>query len=326
MTIRNLQNLNKRLEFLGGNAEGRIVKSKFKTLDKVLFASYQGVEIIEIPDGIKQNYTKELPSLKALINPNINKQDYDEKIISTHYYNGLQNGSVINWKGTNSQWLVYLQSLSEKAYFKADIRRARYTINFKDENGEVVSVYAAVQGPVETRINYIEKGNFRTDVPNWSLTILMPANKVVLDNIDRYSRFALNELVWEVTVVDKISSPGIVKIVAVEDYTNKDIDDMENALTFGLVKEIEDPNPVGIRIEGKTFLKPKEESEYSIIGYSQNNGYWEYDGKVLCEISRTNDSVKFKAISSVSGQTILRFVPLGEEEPIEKIIVIESLF
>ncbi|MDE6285088.1 MAG: hypothetical protein K2M17_05020 [Bacilli bacterium] len=317
--------MKKRLEYLGGDTEGRMIKGKCKTLDKVLYASYQAAEASEIPNRYKQNDVKELPQFKCLINPNLNKQDYDEKIISTHYYNNLKNGSIIRWRGTDTVWLVYLQALTEDAYFRAEIRRARYTINFKDDNGEIVSVYAAVRGPVETKINYLEKGNFRTDIPNWSLNILMPASDIVLKNIDRYSRFVLKGTVWRVMAVDSISTPGIVEIVALENYINKDVDDMENELTFGLIEEKVDPNPDGLEnyIDGKTFLKPGEIAEYSIVGMEQMLGTWEYDKKVICEIAYG----KFQVKSSVSTQTYLRFVPFDTEiEPIEKIIVIESLF
>lgn len=329
MTIPNLLNLNKRLEILGGKTEGRMIKGKAKTLDKALFASYQAAEASIIPFGIKQKEDKEKnPPFKCLINPNLNKQDYDEKIISVHYNKGVRNGTVVKWHGTDSYWLVYLQHLTEDAYFRAEIRRARYSINFKDNNGDIVSVYAAVRGPVETKISYIEKGNFRTDIPNWSLEILMPASEIVLKNIDRYSRFALKGKVWEVTVVDSISMDGVVQINALESYTNKDVDDMDNELAFGLVEEIIDPNPDGLEfyIEGKTFLKPKETGSYSIVGMDINNGYWDYDSKVICEVSRTSDSINFQAKSSVSAQTILKFIPLDGKGAIEKTIVVQSLF
>lgn len=325
MAIQNLINMNKRLEFLGGDTEGRMIKGKCKTLDKVLYASYQAAEASEIPNGYKQNDIKELPQFKCLINPNLNKADYDEKIISTHYYNNLKNGSVIRWIGTDTVWLVYLQALTEDAYFRAEIRRARYTINFKDDNGEIVSVYAAIRGPVETKITYLERGNFRTDIPNWSLNILMPANEVVLKNIDRYSRFVLKEKVWRVMAVDTISTPGIVEISVLENYINKDVDDMENELTFGLVEEQIDPNPdnLDFYIDGKTFLKPGEIAEYTIAGKQEVLGSWAWDEKILCKI----DYGKFQVKSSVSAQTILRFIPFDSTiEPIEKIIVVESLF
>ena len=47
--------------------------------------------------------------------------------------------------------------MTELAYFRGEIRRCRYTINYKDEDGQEHMTYAAIRGPVETKINYIQK-------------------------------------------------------------------------------------------------------------------------------------------------------------------------
>ena len=57
---------------------------------------------------------------------------------------------------TNTYWICYLQDLTELAYFRGDIRKCSYKINWVDE-GEKKSTYAAIRGPVETKINYIQK-------------------------------------------------------------------------------------------------------------------------------------------------------------------------
>jgi hypothetical protein len=63
---------------------------------------------------------------KALINPDKNKQDYDDKILSIDYAFGYNPGDVFLWVGTNTYWLVYLRELTEDAYFRAEIRRCKY--------------------------------------------------------------------------------------------------------------------------------------------------------------------------------------------------------
>ena len=323
--MNNLQLMKNRLNFLGGNTEGRMIKGKAKTLDKALYASYQGADAILVPKGYKQNESAEIESFRCLINPNLNKQDYDEKIISAHYEHSLENGSIIKWIGTSSYWLVYLQQLTEDAYFRAAIRRARYTINFKDDDGKIVSVYAAVRGPVETKINFLEKGNFRTDTPNWSLELLMPANEIVLKNIYRYSKFMLEGTMWQVQVVDSISTPGIVQVAAVEYYVNKDVDDVENELAFGLIPEKEDPNSAmeDYYIEGKTFIKVMEEATYSIVGLL--NGKWSYDDKIICVNYHDDNKITIEPKIKTSGQTMLTYTD-NDGTVAEKVIVIESLF
>jgi len=125
-----------------------------------------------------------------LINPNKLKQDYDDKIISIGFEYNFKCGDVFEWLGTKSHWLIYLQDLTELAYFRGDIRRCSYEINWTDENGEH-STYAAIRGPVETKINYIQKHGISVDTPNYSLNLLLPQTKETLEYFKRYSKFYL---------------------------------------------------------------------------------------------------------------------------------------
>jgi len=47
--------------------------------------------------------------------------------------------------------------LDEIAYFRGEIRRCDYTITWLDEDGNEKTTYAAIRGPVETKINFIQK-------------------------------------------------------------------------------------------------------------------------------------------------------------------------
>ena len=40
---------------------------------------------------------------------------------------------------TGTKWLVYLQDLTELAYFRGDIRKCSYDVSWIDENGELLS-------------------------------------------------------------------------------------------------------------------------------------------------------------------------------------------
>lgn len=68
----------------------------------------------------------ERPPVRALINPNKISQDYDEKIVSVGYEFNFQPGDIFEWVGTNSYWLIYLQDLTELAYFRGKIRRCSH--------------------------------------------------------------------------------------------------------------------------------------------------------------------------------------------------------
>ena len=100
--------------------QDRMIKDKYRSFKKALTYSYQGAFIQ--PIGQEEQY-------RALINPNKLKQDYDDKIISVDFQYGLKPGDVFNWVNTNTYWLIYLQELTELAYFKSNIRRCNYSIS-----------------------------------------------------------------------------------------------------------------------------------------------------------------------------------------------------
>jgi len=49
----------------------------------------------------------------------------------------------------------------------------------------------AVRGPVETKIDYIQKHTISVDNPNLTLNIIMPLNDYTANYFKRYSKFYL---------------------------------------------------------------------------------------------------------------------------------------
>jgi hypothetical protein len=80
--------------------------------------------------------------------------------------------------------------LTELAYFRGNIRKCSHQIAWK-ENGEIHTTYVAIRGPMETKINFIQKHGISVDTPNHSLSMLMPKNEYVLEYFKRYSKFYL---------------------------------------------------------------------------------------------------------------------------------------
>jgi hypothetical protein len=171
--------------------------------------------------------------------------------------------------------LIYLQDLTELAYFRGDIRKCSYEIEWDDENGRQ-RTFIALRGPVETKIDYIQKHGISVDNPNHSLHILMPKTTASLKRFKRYSKFYLQDLVegednicWRVEATDSFSTPGILEITAVEYYANEHEDDIENGKVGALITKPIDPN-VGTDSEfviiGETFIRPKKEYIYYIDG------------------------------------------------------------
>ena len=306
-----------RLRQAGGNRQQeRMIKDKRRSLDYAVWNSYQAAEII------KTGATDRKP-VRALINPNKLKQDYDDKVVSVGFEHDIKCGDVFEWLGTHTHWLVYLQDLTELAYFRGDIRKCSYEINWEDENG-FHTTYAAVRGPVETKINFIQKHGISIDTPNHSLSLLLPKNEDTLNYFKRYEKFYLqnDETCWRVEATDWISTPGILEVTAVEYFANESEDDIENGIVGGKLEPVKDPNEDAlIEIMGETFIKVKKSYSYSFNGDLVDS--WKVDKKYPVELlidSQDPKKVTLKWSSSYSGQFDLYYGSC------KKTIVVESLF
>ena len=312
-----------RLRAHGGNKQQeRMIKDKRRSLNHAVWYSYQAAEVLRVDSEIRE-------PVRALINPNKLKPDYDDKVISIGYEYNFKCGDVFEWIGTGTHWLIYLQDLTEVAYFRGDIRKCSYEIAWEDEDGKH-STYAAIRGPVETKINYIQKHQISVDTPNHSLSILMPRNEATLKYFRRYSKFYLQnpeagaeQICWRVEATDWISTPGILEVTAVEYYANVTEDDIENGVVGGLV--VTEPNPNDTIVEqtivGDTFIKPKKTYEYVFKGTVQ--GDWKVDKKypVIITINPEEPQrISIKWNSAYCGQFELAY---GNYT---KTIVVESLF
>ena len=300
------------LEHFGGLPQhDRMVNDKYRSFQRALYYSYQRAFIT--PLGQEE-------SVRALINPNKVKQDYDDKIVSVDYKYNLEPGTVFKWEDTQTYWLIYLQELTELAYFRGDIRRCKHTVNWKDEDGKVHSTYIAVRGPVETKINSIQKSGDSVDVPNHSLNILMPKNEFTQSYFKRYAKFYLQEdqsICWRVEGFDSISMPGIIEINAVEYYINEN-EDSEGIAGNLVISPIEEDVDTISPIKGEILIKPK----ISYIYTCEEAGAWSIVEKdVPVELTLLEDnSVKIKWMKTHSGMFTIKC------GAVERVIVVESLF
>lgn len=328
-TVSGLKTLARHIYQMGGRTQQeRMIRDKRRSLDKAVLYSYQGAFVKKF-FPLEEEVTEQLrnqPPVRALINPDKVKQDYDDKIISIGYEHGFQPGDVFEWVNTNSHWLIYLQDKTELAYFRGEIRRCRYTIQFKDENGNVHFTYAAVRGPVETKINYIQKSGISVDRPNFSLNILLPANEFNLNYFNRYSEFYLLEdfkkICWRVEAIDWISTPGILQINAVEYYSNGFEDDIKNGIAGGLIMQEENPNVplVEKKIEGETFIKPKGKYTYTYTGLISADWFIDTTKYPVEYIELNDNSIELVWTAGYSGQFEIKYGDLT------KTVVVESLF
>ena len=293
----------------------RMVKDKLRSLHRALLYSYQTA-------WIKKDGVEDADYVRALINPDKVKFDYDEKIVSVDYEHGFGPGDTFEWKNTGTHWIILKQEMTEVAYFRGNIRRCQELLITDPETGNKVSIWAAVRGPVETKLNTIQKAGLVANVPNMTLQLYIPKTEQNMRLFERYVTFEFGGRFWQVTAPDTISTPGIIEIPAVEDYECHHSD---------LLVEVVDPNPpveeYEVTIEGETFVKPLEQSIYTVTDYSPeikwivelSSDNKDVEDAVEWEI-REDGSIAVTWISMVSGSYVLKY---GE---LEKTIIVQSLF
>ena len=297
-----------RLSASGGvSQQDRMIKDKLDSLNKATLYSYQGAKVQKLDAAT---------AVPALINPNAVKQDYDDKTISIGYEYDYKPGTIFEWVNTQTKWIIYLQDLTELAYFKGDIRRCNYEIKWKDGN-EIKSTFAAVIGPSEKNVSSSQTNGISIDSPNHSLTLLIPKTEDTLKEFKRYSEFYLSGICWRVEGTDSISMPGILQVQASEYYANETEDNVKEGVVEGLVVE-EIPEPSATTIKGEIFIKPKRSYTYKYIG--DKEGEWGYDKSLPLKVSTQGKEITLQWTKTYTGQFILNY---GNEE---KTIVVESLF
>lgn len=293
----------------------RMVKDKLRSLHRALLYSYQTA-------WIKKDGVEDADYVRALINPDKVKFDYDEKIVSVEYEHGFGPGDTFEWKNTGTHWIILKQEMTEVAYFRGNVRRCQELLITDPETGDKVSIWAAVRGPVETKLNTIQKAGLVANVPNMTLQLYIPKTEQNMRLFERYVTFEFGGRFWQVTAPDTISTPGIIEIPAVEDYECHHSD---------LLVEVVDPNPpveeYEATIEGETFVKPLEQSIYTVTNYNPQTKWIielssdnkDVEDAVEWEI-REDGSIAVTWISMVSGSYVLKY---GE---LEKTIIVQSLF
>lgn len=292
----------------------RMVKDKLKSLHRALLYSYQGTKIWK--DGANK-------PCRALMNPDKIKFDYDEKIVSVDFKNDIKPGDSFEWPiGSGTHWLVLKQELTEIAYFRGSVRRCQEIKVLDPNTQQEVSIWSAIRGPVETKIDSIQKAGIIAHVPNHSLHVYMPKTDFNTQFFTRYTRFKFADRYWMIEAWDDISTPGILEFTAVENYECHGDEQ---------IIETVDPNPPVVNPEatviiGDSFVKPLQTAVFRIDNI-EAPGVWEVqlesdnkDVEDILEWKTYGDTIEVKWKAMVSGSYVLSF---GNAT---KTVVVESLF
>ena len=297
---------------------------KLRTLQKALFNSYQS-ETAVLADGRE---------FRCLINPSKLKVDYDEKIISIPFQDiclnapiigkraeGVQNinmkaGDIFQWKENGTYWIVYLQRLEERAYFRATIKRCQYEI---DVNGKKYKVY--VRGPVESTIDWQTKKGIYWNNLNYTLVLTITKTEETEEFFHRFTKIKFNGKPWEVQAIDNISTEGVIDVYLKEHYSNE-IEDAYLEEQKEKIPEVIPPTDNEIFIEGDSVVYPFDVKEYTIKNAS--DGKWILEGNKARILSQTEGKVVIEITSGRSGAISLLYRRENEDDIVLP-ITIESL-
>lgn len=238
----------------------RMILDKKRSMHRALLYSYQAAWI--------RKDTEDSEWVRALINPDKVKFDYDEKILSVDWEYDFHPGDTFEWgRGTGSHWIILKTEDTELAYFRANIRRCKYLVAVDPETHKEFGQWMAIRGPVETKINTIQKAGLTADVPNLTLDIYMADTEENRRTFERYKRFEYDGRYWKVQAPDFISTPGIIEITAEEDY------ECHSDEMF-IREEEQEPLPDDVNeIIGDSSVKPLEEHYYH-MKFDDPGGSW----------------------------------------------------
>lgn len=301
-----LDNLNKRLQYLGGNQQERMVKDKERSLKKALIYSYQSETLV----------TEDGKEFRCLINPDKLKNEYDKKILSIPYEDICLNkprrgttteglvdtlikpGDVFKWKENNSYWLIYLHHKEELAYFRAEIIECNREVEIGEK---IYKVYN--RGPVETDINWILRNGIEFNELNYSRVMYITKNEETLKALHRFSIIKIDNKPWEVQTVNSVDAEGIIKVVIKEYYQNSILEDkIEEDKKKPAAEE-----PTKPYISGPAVVYPYDKITYTIVSDEDIEGLWTVSNKKAKIISFSDKTVDIEIVTGRSGDFILRY-------------------
>lgn len=249
-----LNDMKTRVQWLGRTVDDRFIKNKYDSFRSALRNSYQR-EWITTEDDKKW---------LCLINSNKLTDEYDKKVLSIDFKSRVKEGSVIYWNLTRTHWIVLLQELTEKAYFKGEIRRCNYKINDK--------WWVYLRGPVETALIWNQKHNLSVNDMNYSMTLYVTKNEETLSYFSRFSIIEIDGHRWRVAATDKYSQPGIIEMTLEEYFDNPDEEDIIKP------EPVEPPeDPTELFIDGPQVVKVYDSDLYYSINLPYSNGTFVVD-------------------------------------------------
>lgn len=323
-----LDNMKTRINYAGGsNQEARMNNDKLRSLKKALLYSYQAQTAILTDDR----------EFRCLINHDKLKEDYDDKIISIPYddiclnaaqftgktseslqHIGMKVGDVFTWKETNTKWIVIQEILEENAYFRGTIRKAEDEVVINGNS------YAAYLRRPEYEELWHTKGQMSWSEMGYEVVLYITADDTTREYFHRFQKVNIKDRIWEVRMVDDITSDTMLIVYMKETYTNE-FEPVTNDLAETASEETptEDvPEITGIAaIIGADSAYPYDELEFAIE--NATGGSWLLSNNKAKINSQTTTTATITIVTGKAGTVDLIYRRDGEED-IVKTITIKS--
>lgn len=324
-----LDTLAARLQYNGGKRQiERINEDKLKSLKKALLYSYQSATA-RLSDGRE---------FRCLINPDKIKNVYDNKYISIPFKDiclnekeisangkneikktsegiqeiGMKPGDVFTWKENNTDWLVYLRRFEETAYFRAEIRRCKYSVTIDDTEYKCY-----VARPSVNEIDWRHQDEKLWNDIDYTLQMYITKDEKTEAFFHRFSEIKINGKPWEVQSIDSMSSDGIIIIYLKEYYQNSIAEaKAEEDAAAEITSIITEDKPV---IEGPSAVYPYDKKTYTIK--NAEHGTWVI-GSSKAKIIQQDDATAYVEVTSGrSGNFELKYIRENEEDIILNITI-----
>ena len=334
-----MDSLRQRINYAGGqNQEHRMNSDKLRSLRKALLYSYQAQTAI-LSDNRE---------FRCLINHDKLKEDYDDKIISIPYddiclnaektgektsegyqHIGMKVGDVFTWKETDTKWIVIQEILEENAYFRGTIRKA------EDEIVIDGNTYYGYLGKWSKDTLWHTKGLNSWSEMGYEVVLYITRNEETEDYFHRFKKVTINDRLWEVQMVNDITSETMLIIYLKETFKNE----------FAETESSDDETPSGdddqssdddlypsddddietAAIIGKDVVYPFDKTSYTLGDEILSGGVWLIDNEKKARIiSQTDTTVYIYIVSAKSGAFNLIYRKENSED-IVKSITIASL-
>lgn len=328
-----LELMKRRLNYAGGAAQqDRMINDKLRSMLSATKYSYQAAKF--------QRWTAledQEPIFSGLFNPVTVNENFDTKLISTDFNNKIRPGDYFEWKNTGTYWICFLQDKTELAYFRGQCRECNFKVQWADKDRRRLETLISVIGPSATQLRTSASAQAKTaqDFPTANLKCLVQNNPQNRAFFHRYQVILINQIAYQIEMIDELSMPGVLQLQINEYYSNLIEDDVEmNIRNAWNIQPIIPQYPTDYAIQGPLVVKPQEDAVFETM---MTGGEWmilenvglamnqkPLPAKILTSVYESPVTIIWDSLKS--GMYTLGYQMPNGGQLYQKAVYVESLF